>query len=466
MRKWILICLTMTFFQQCVNVDDFDVPKGDFEEPQLDGEIVTIASVKGSVAQNTEGIVTFEDTNTYMEGYVISSDEGGNFFEELILQNKPKNPTDGITVLIDENPLFTRFNFGRKVYVKLDGLTATTSNGVIGLGLRDGIRLENIPASLLNEYVIRAEETAKITPLKTAVKDFSEAKENLYIQLDNAQFSQYDVLGENRKTFASGASDEFDGERLLESCASPATAILSTSTFSDFKSLLLPKGNGSLKGVLTRDFYDEYYIVSVNSPADISFDGERCDPLSVSCGKLDQEGEKVLFSEDFERLTRNKLVTGNGWTNFAQAGTNVWETYVATGGNASLGVSARMDASGSGDESSINWLITPGIDLTENPTTRLRFQTSTSFADSSVLEVLVSNDWDGDPETVTNATWQLLNDAYIAKNSDFFGEWPGSGVVDLSCLSGTVHVAFKYTGNGFDNFDGVYEIDNIRITAE
>ncbi len=466
MKKYLLIFLMLPLFQQCVNVDDFEVPQQDFEEPKLNGDVVTIASVKGAVAQNAEGIITFAETNTFMEGYVISSDEGGNFFKELILQNKPEQPTSGIDVLIDVNPLYTRFEFGRKVYIKLDGLTATTSNGVLSLGLRDGIRLENIPASLLNEYVTRSAEVAKISPLSTTVAEFSEAKENLYIQLKNMQFGRQDVLGENPKTFASAATDLFDGERQLESCDSPARAILSTSTYADFRSVVLPASNGIISGILTRDFYDEYYVVSINSPTDISFDRERCDPLSISCGNEAEEGENTLFFEDFEGLAKNKPVKGNGWINYVEEGSNLWEAYTATGGNASLGISARLDSSGSGDARSVNWLITPGIDLAENPTARLHFQSSTSFADDSVLEVLASTDWDGDPTTVTTATWQLLSDAYIVKNSDFYGDWPGSGLIGLGCLSGTIHIAFRYTGSGQENFDGVYEIDNVSITAD
>ncbi|QQY82623.1 hypothetical protein JJL45_01100 [Tamlana sp. s12] len=41
--------------------------------------------------------------------------------------------------------------------------------------------------------------------------------------------------------------------------------------------------------------------------------------------------------------------------------------------------------------------------------------------------------------------------------------WFNSGVVDLSCATGVMHIAFKYTGGGQESFDGVYELDDIRI---
>ena len=40
------------------------------------------------------------------------------------------------------------------------------------------------------------------------------------------------------------------------------------------------------------------------------------------------------------------------------------------------------------------------------------------------------------------------------------------GIVDLSCESGTIYIAFKYTGSGQSTFDGVYELDDISIDYE
>ena len=93
----------------------------------------------------------------------------------------------------------------------------------------------------------------------------------------------------------------------------------------------------------------------------------------------------------------------------------------------------------------------------------LRFTPSPRFADSSFMEVLYSLDWDGTEETITSATWGVLSAAYVVKDTDSFAEWFSSGIVDLSCESGTIYIAFKYTGSGQSSFDGVYELDDISI---
>ena len=64
---------------------------------------------------------------------------------------------------------------------------------------------------------------------------------------------------------------------------------------------------------------------------------------------------------------------------------------------------------------------------------------------------------------MTSATWAILTDAYVVKDSDSFAPWFSSGNVDLSCISGTIHIVFKYTGSGQDTFDGVYELDEISV---
>ena len=119
-NKFILLVIGLVVFNGCVQDDDFDTPNLSIEEPILDGEVIGISSVAGGLGQihgggidyeNDEDFVffNFDDSGItqYMEGYVISSDEGGNYFEELILQDNPVNPTVGIRILIDVNPLFT-----------------------------------------------------------------------------------------------------------------------------------------------------------------------------------------------------------------------------------------------------------------------------------------------------------------------------------------------------------------------
>ena len=467
LNKLVALFACMFALNGCIQDDDFKAPDTVVVDPVINGNIIDIDAVLGTFNQSGDDIITFEGTNNFMVGYVISSDEGGNFFEELVMQDKPENPTAGIVVQVDVSPLFTIYDFGRKVYVKLDGLSVAISNGVIQLGRREGNNLAKISAAKMSEHLIRTPEVATIVPLEVGINDFSNELESLYIRLNDVQFNRFEVLGDNPKTFAAEDDDQFDGERLLESCAGSSSVILSTSTFSDFKSLLLPSNRGSIDGVLTRDFFDDFYTIYINSPAAINFNNEmRCDPIEIACGLTTTIGANNLFMDNFETQTLNSLITGNGWTNFIEAGSEGWEAYTATGSNASLGRSARVGSFNSGDVSTIAWLITPAINLDANTGTTLRFKTSNSFADGSSMQVLASDNWDGTTAGITTATWGIISDAYITQDSDSFSTWFPSGNVDLSCASGTIHIAFKYQGSGQSDFDGTYELDDISIDAQ
>jgi len=453
----------------CVQDDDFGVPNISSEDPIIPSEkLTTFKAIKSLYEQAVNGgnaTVVIQD-DIYIEGYVVSSDKAGNFFEELIIQNKtddsnPDNdPRLGFKIDINQSSLSDTYQFGQKVFVKLEGLTIGESSGVVTIGKGKGVSVEQIQPAEYKAIVLRTNEIVEIQPKIVGLEDLTEADENTLIQLNNIQLNRFELGA----SFASESFDEFDGLRLLESCDSGIQIIMQTSTFSDFKSLIVPQGSGSVRGVFSRDFRDNFSVLVINSSADVSFDStERCDPLEFSCGLSSTIGSGNLLYEDFEPQRNNRPIEIDGWTNYMEAGTEAWEGYSSTSSNASLGRSARFQSSSSGDVSNIGWLITPAINLDAQDGESLRFKTSNSLADSSYMEVFYTDDWDGTEAGVTAATWRILTDAYVVKDTDSFAEWFSSGNVDLSCLSGTIHIAFKYTGSGQTTFDGVYELDEISV---
>ncbi|WP_037374086.1 DUF5689 domain-containing protein [Salinimicrobium xinjiangense] len=423
-------------------------------------------AILGIFYQNKGEVVTF-DKDLIFEAYVVSSDEAGNFYKELVVQDQKKDPKAGVNIKLDMNSYYQFYNFGRKIYVNLKGLSLGDANGVPTLGVVQGKQIANIPQSRVAVHITRDAEVATITPKSIKAADFNDRLKNLYVKLDDVQFNKMLVGPHKVFTYASEDNDQYDGERLVESCTGDFPFILSTSTYSDFSSLKLPAGMGSLQGILTRDYYDKFYTIYLNSPADVKFTGNsRCDPKEFTCGLAAATGNKILFEDDFTGQKNNKPVDGKGWKNIVQEGSRPWEAYTATGANASLGRSARMRPAGSGDSRSISWLITPRINFDTNSGEVLSFKTSTSFANGSFLDVLISTDWDGLEENLLKADWQILSAAYIAQNNDFFGDWMSSGQVDLSCATGKGYVAFRYTGSDLPYYNGVYELDEIMVSAE
>ena len=462
LNKLYTLLFALLTLVSCVNDDDFEVPNLEVSEPELDGEVITISALRNLVIQEGETVDLTEST-FYVEGYVISSDQSGNWFEEIIIQDSPASPTAGLRVLIDESPLFTFYEVGRKIFVKLEGLHVGESNGVLTLGVTEN--LQKIPAPLQFDFIIRSPEVSEIVPTPTSIANFSEAIENTFIELTDVQFIKEEVIDANL-TFAGEPLDEFDGERTLISCEDNQTVIVSTSTFADFKSVALPTGRGSVRGTLTRNFFGDTFNLAINNVDAISFeDTERCDPVEVDCGLADAAGNTVLFADDFEGQNTNQPISGNGWTNFIQAGSETWEAYSQSGGSVSIGISARVGSFNSGDDSSIAWLVTPEIAITSNTGVTLEFLTSNSFSDGSNLELLFSADWDGTPENIPSATWDTLSAANIVGDDDDFVAFFSSGIVDLSCIPTDGYIAFKYTGSGDADFDGTFELEGVQINA-
>ncbi|GAL66414.1 DUF5689 domain-containing protein [Jejuia pallidilutea] len=464
-----LITMLVAFVLSCVGDDNFGVPNITNENPDIPVEkITTFKAIKSLYEQAINGgnttVVVRDDI--YIEGYVISSDKAGNFFEELIIQNKiddsnPDNdPRLGFKIDINQSSLSDTYQLGQKVFIKLQGLTLGETSGVVTIGKGDAVNVQQIQATEYRDIILRTNDIVEIKPKVVALENLTEADENTLIQLQNMQLNRFELGA----SFASESFDEFDGLRLLESCESGIQIIMQTSTFSDFKSLIVPQGSGTITGVFSRDFRDNFNVLVINSSADINFDStERCDPIDFSCGLATTIGTGNLLYEDFEPQRNNRPIEIDGWTNYIEAGTQAWEGYSSTSSNASLGRSARFQSASSGDISNIGWLITPAIDLDAQDGESLRFKTSNSLADSSYMEVFYADDWDGTEAGVTAATWRILTDAYVVKDTDSFAEWFSSGNVDLSCISGTIHIAFKYTGSGQSTFDGVYELDDISV---
>ncbi len=360
----------------------------------------------------------------------------------------------GIRILIDVNPLFTSYEVGRKVFVRLDGLTAGISNGVLSLGIEDGNSIGKIPPSMQNDVIVRSDEVVEITPFPLSFCDFSNDKTNLFIALEGVQFNVDEVIN-NQRTYASEPEDQFDGERVLEDCVGGGSTILSTSTFSDFKALALPAGRGTIHGILTKNFFGEVFNIAINNPNNVVFvEGDRCD----LCGLADEIGSEVVFADNLESGSLS-----DQWTNFAQEGSEVWESFDA---GDDFGTAVRIGSFFSGDERTVAWLITPEIDFDAQEMETLTFETSNSFADGSKLTLVFADDWNGDTDHIDAASWRPIFDASIVSDDTFFEDWVASGNIDLSCLEGTVHIAFKYVGSGDVDFDGTYELDNFQVNAQ
>jgi len=450
--------LALVIFTGCVEDDNFEIPSGISgitEYPIAGAEFNSISAVLGNFTSGIGDPITYEESGVgvsekYTEGYVVSSDEGGNFFKQIVIQDSPENPTAAIVIQVDKSPMFTQYEFGRKVFIKLNGLSVGLYNGVINLGRLEANQVNRIASTDVGKYILRAADVETIVAKEVNILDFNDGLESQYIRLAGMQFNR-NIIGQS---FASESNDSFDGERLLEECSSGNTVKLSTSTFSDFKGLTLPEKKGTIDGILTRNFFDEFYTIYINTPEAINFDNvDRCDPDFLECTGA-SGGGSVIFEEDFESFGG---FASEGWDNINIDGTSTDWFISSFGGNSY----SRISAFNSGNPDANVWLVTPVLNMDATTGEEITFDVQASFDNGTNLAVYVSTNYAGDP---TTATWSLLDATIPSGPSGGFGDFETVGPVNISCVDGNAVFGFFYEGSD-PSATTRYHLDNLEITG-
>lgn len=453
----ISICLFFLFMavtlSSCVKDTDFKTPGSGSNPFKINGDTISVLDVRnilnnekypGSLYGDEQ--FTFEDSLRYMPAYVVSSDEAGNFHNEIILQDKPEEPTAGIRVILTKDPLFTRYEVGRKVYVELKGWTAGFANGVISLGVPEGSedRVQEAPASF-EDKIIRSPEKDSIIPLDVGIDDFSRGYENLLIRLTDVQFAEGAIRKDSVKTFANEPGDGYDGSRILVDCEKGDSTVLLTSKFADFKTMKVPTNRGSISGVLSKTFKGDAYVLKINDPTTLAFEQDRCnDETPTESGPLGQQKVVELpYSEDFSEFENIDMLEEDGWRTIAVHHETFWDIEELNTANTVVQIMPKKT------ETPIeSWLITPGVDLSSigRPAV-LSFDTKDGFNNAEALSVYVSTDFNG--RDIQNANWTELGEAEIARDHDEFPvDFTASGEVGLSEFErDTVYIGFKYEGD-------------------
>ncbi len=257
------------------------VPDGDFDVPEIATETVEV-EVNFSIAKVKEFYRGFDptlieagpnaDTPLYVEGYVVSSDESGNFFRTLIIQDKPENPTSAIAISTDATDVYTLFEPGRKVFVRVDGLYSGEYARLPSIGLQGeggSGEVGRISTGEFDERVVRTNIIEDLVPLPIKINEVAEEYLNMLVQFDNVQIPEKD-LGNSYANLI----NTYGVDQIIENCTGEQV-ILRTSGFADFKSLELPAGNGSIITVLGR--FNANFQVYIRDISDVEMNGKRCE---------------------------------------------------------------------------------------------------------------------------------------------------------------------------------------------
>lgn len=273
-QKQVSFLLLFILMAACVKDQDYSTPTINCAEPSI-STTNTIQQVK---EMYTFGGATVIETDVIIEGYVVSNDEAGNIYKAISIQDKPENPTAAIKISIDQTDLYTKYNVGRKIYVKLKGLAIGYSFGSLQIGAVDGTELGRISSTEINDYIVRSCEVAEIIPKIAAISDLNETHLEMLIQLENVQFRSNEL----EKSYGN-LNNSITVNRVLESfnssCELEDEIILRNSGYSTFKNESLPEGKGSVVAIFS-NYYEDYQLY-IRDTNDINFKEERCDYSAI-----------------------------------------------------------------------------------------------------------------------------------------------------------------------------------------
>jgi len=431
----------------CVKMDDFDIPEVIFEEPDIDVNF-TIQQVKDLYEGGNPVLIT--GGTYYIEGYVVSNDEPGNFYKTLVIQDRPENPTAGISISTESTNMYTFYEPGRKIYVRVDGLYSGVYNGLPTLGAFDGSdNVARMSVIEFDERVFRSLTTETIVPRIKTIGELNPSDLNTLIALEDVQISDADV-GEPYGNL----DNTFGVNRIIINCERTESIVLRNSGFANFKNEIMPTGSGTLTAVMS--WFGAAAQLLIRDTDDVDFSNPRCEEEE---GEFDEIILNLPFSENFEGVTVGEDININGWRNVnVSGGSRKYDGREFSGNKY-----AQVSAFNSNESPMEVWLVTPGLNLSGAANPTLNFDTKDGFNNGAGLRVYVSTNLTD--STIGEASWTQLSATIATGTSNgYANNFTPSGNVDLSAYAGqVVHIGFRYTGSS-NGITTTYQIDNIAVT--
>ena len=204
-------------------------------------------------------------------GYVISSDGAGNIFGSIYIQDRLEVPEIGIEVLTDLTESNVRFPVGSRVIIQLEGLWLGKRGEGYAVGNRRDLFgspvLDRLPALSTLEHLIPDCDPPGIPlPLGLDVSELNESHLHKLVRLEDLE------VAEEFKGLPF-AQEGIEGEIPLEGCNGPGLKLVN-SGYSDFFDSGLPRGSGSVTGILTGSKGD--YRLLLRGLSDLAFSEASC----------------------------------------------------------------------------------------------------------------------------------------------------------------------------------------------
>lgn len=483
--KKLTIFTIVAFSTSCVN-DSFDTPKNDVCVPPTQ----TIGNITTPLVKNKEVLDIYAiainpviispsispNTPTYtandvIEGYVISNDEGGNFYKSMYVQ--PLDGSRGFNISYDESNTFTKKYYpGKKVFVKLQGLAYGNPNGSYARGLIFGApptekydvdRLS--PLDFENHIIPSCDAVSedlivkKFTNISAVLND---VYLNTLVEISGVQFKDYSPC--NPITYS---TKDFDTSLNITNGVISTTLAIRTSKYSHFAGTRIPGGNGTIRGVLSK--YGSGYQIILRTERDVKFTNPRVMPVIPPSPPAKIGATSTTFNatlnENFSSYTVANDATLSKYINQADVNTKFWDIkqFPANTGNKYL----QTQAFGVTGGVVKNYFVVP-VDFTA--ANGMSFKTLDGYNNGVPLKVYYSTNYvpgnKMNTATLVDITSNfVLADGRLATPSttnSYAANFTPSGLYSFpNTLTGNGYIIFEYDSGTC--YTTTYQIDDIVI---
>lgn len=432
----------------------------DYDEPMnLDCKDLIITKSVEDIRSLATTTATLYEADDIIEGYVTSSDEGGNFFKSLSVISK--DGTRGFSIPIDVVTLFSEFEPGRLVYVNLKGKYITIDHSSLHIGNQNPDFAQRVNRLELFEYkniISKGCEKIDEDDIVKKTTNINELKnnDNLHslIEFENVQFTDASL---GKKFFDPSLNNIGNATNHEIIDLNGNSLIVRVSSFSNFSGQPIPSGSGKIRGVLTK-FNNDFQFM-IRTFEGVQMDNERFEvdlfPPIV--------GNNINFlsslNETFESYVTTTPANRNfpNYINDAAIGGRYWAN-TTFGGNKYI----QMSSFGGTPENNRAVFIIPVNFTAANS---LSFQTKAGFANGQVLKVYYSTNYEigGD---VSQATLTDITSNFTISPGQAVGypaNFTNSGVYNFpASITGNGFIMFEYVGAG-GVITTTMQIDNIVI---
>lgn len=227
---------------------------GDEKDEELPTGTVSIAYLKSLYTGHNMLI----DRELYVVGRVISSDQNGAFYKNVIIQDN----TGGIVLRVDYGNYYRKFPVGTEINVACNSLTISDYGGQLQLGYGNGYLTNSILATSLTTTETEMERPV---PQDLEIEEISAKYISCFVRIEDVQFEEMGAA------WCDPASESGTNRYLIDRHGN--RLIVRTNPSTAFANELLPTGSGFVDGIL--GVFNNEYQLQVLSEKSLFMKGER-----------------------------------------------------------------------------------------------------------------------------------------------------------------------------------------------